>query len=62
MKHLLKVTIVLAAFSLLSGCVTIPLATGIALGTLGVAAGSLAVTAMHDCRQDGKCKGALLPK
>jgi hypothetical protein len=28
----------------------------------GVAAGTLAVTAMHDCRQDGKCKGALLPK
>lgn len=46
----------------LGGCASVPLATGIAAGSLGVAATALAVSAYHDCRGDGGCKATPLPK
>jgi hypothetical protein len=46
----------------LGGCASIPIATGIALGTLGVATGTLMLNSVHDCRLDGGCKAPALPK
>jgi hypothetical protein len=46
----------------LAGCASVPLATGLAIGSLGVAGTALAVSAYHNCRADGGCKAIPLPK
>jgi hypothetical protein len=46
----------------LGGCASVPLATGLAVGSLGVAGAALAVNAYHDCKADGGCKAVPLPK
>lgn len=61
MRRSIAVALLLAV-SMLRGCASIPLATGVAIRAAGVAAGSLAVAAYHDCRQDGGCKAVPLPK
>lgn len=58
----MKMVIALLLACMLGGCASVPLATGIALGSLGVAGTALAVSAYHDCRGDGGCKGIPLPK
>lgn len=54
--------VALTAALCLGGCASVPLATGIALGSLGVAGAGLAVSAYHNCRADGGCKDIKLPK
>jgi hypothetical protein len=53
--------IVLLAFSL-GGCASVPLATGVAIGSLIIAGTTLELNAYHDCRQDGGCKIVRPPK
>lgn len=58
----MKIAIALLLACSLGGCVTVPLATGIALAGAGLSAGALGSTLYHNCRGDGGCKGIPLPK
>lgn len=57
-----RIAIIVLLTTLLGGCASVPLATGLAVGSLGVAGAALAVNAFHNCRADGGCKAAPLPK
>jgi len=58
----MKMLIAMLLAASLGGCASIAPATAIALGTAVVGAGSLAVTALHDCKSDGGCKTIPMPK
>lgn len=57
-----RIAIIVLLTTLLGGCASVPLATGLAVGSLGVAGAALAVNAFHNCRADGGCKATPLPK
>jgi hypothetical protein len=57
-----KIAVIALLACSLGGCASIPATTAIALGSLGVATGALAVNAYHNCRADGGCKDIQLPK
>jgi hypothetical protein len=58
----MKMTLALLLACALGGCASVPLATGLAVGSLGIAGAALAVNAYHDCKADGGCKEVPLPK
>jgi hypothetical protein len=57
-----KVAVITLLACSLGGCASVPLATGIAIGSLVVAGTTLGLNAYHDCRQDGGCKIVKPPK
>lgn len=59
--RLVTLATALIVCSLVAGCAAIPVTTWIAAGGAGVAAGGLALSGIHDCKQDGACKAIPLP-
>ncbi len=57
----MRMAAIIASLIVLQGCAAVPLTTGIALAGAVVGAGGLALTGIHNCKEDGGCKSLPLP-
>jgi hypothetical protein len=61
MKAVFRIAVVCAVAFGLGGCAAVPLTTALAISAGVVGASGLALSGIHDCKQDGGCKKIQLP-